>query len=115
MGAHIIDGKYLAATLRMQIKDRVTQKILHGGRTPGLAVILVGADPASEVYVRSKRKACGEVGIVSFSYDLPVDTTQTALLTLIDGLNNNAVTLTTVRVQLSWRVKLDAGFRQHDG
>ena len=89
MGAHIIDGKYLAATLRMQIKDRVTQKTLRGGRAPGLAVILVGADPASEVYVRSKRKACSEVGIVSFSYDLPVDTTQAALLTLIDGLNNN--------------------------
>ena len=89
MGAHIIDGKYLAATLRMQIKDRVTQKTLRGGRAPGLAVILVGADPASEVYVRSKRKACSEVGIVSFSYDLPIDTTQAALLTLIDGLNNN--------------------------
>lgn len=89
MGAQIIDGKYLAATLRMQIKDRVTQKTLRGGRTPGLAVILVGADPASEVYVRSKRKACSEVGIVSFSYDLPIDTTQAALLTLIDGLNNN--------------------------
>lgn len=89
MGAHIIDGKSLAATLRMQIKHRVTQKILHGGRTPGLAVILVGADPASQVYVRSKRKACSEVGIVSLSYDLPANTTQATLLTLIDKLNNN--------------------------
>lgn len=89
MGAHIIDGKSLAATLRTQIKHRVTQKILHGGRTPGLAVILVGADPASQVYVRSKRKACSEVGIVSLSYDLPANTTQATLLTLIDKLNNN--------------------------
>lgn len=90
MSARIIDGKSIAASLRSDIKLRLSQKILEGGRPPGLAVILVGENPASQVYVRSKRKACEEVGIVSFSYDLPADTTQNALLALINQLNNNA-------------------------
>lgn len=90
MSARIIDGKSIAASLRSDIKLRLSQKALEGGRPPGLAVILVGENPASQVYVRSKRKACEEVGIASFSYDLPADTTQTALLALIDQLNNNA-------------------------
>jgi methylenetetrahydrofolate dehydrogenase (NADP+)/methenyltetrahydrofolate cyclohydrolase len=90
MSARIIDGKSIAASLRSDIKLRLAQNTSHGARTPGLAVILVGANPASQVYVRSKRKACEEVGIVSFSYDLPADTTQNDLLALIDQLNNNA-------------------------
>jgi methylenetetrahydrofolate dehydrogenase (NADP+)/methenyltetrahydrofolate cyclohydrolase len=90
MSARIIDGKSIAASLRSDIKLRLAQNTSQGARTPGLAVILVGANPASQVYVRSKRKACEEVGIVSFSYDLPADTTQNDLLALIDQLNNNA-------------------------
>ncbi|OGI56839.1 MAG: bifunctional methylenetetrahydrofolate dehydrogenase/methenyltetrahydrofolate cyclohydrolase [Candidatus Muproteobacteria bacterium RBG_19FT_COMBO_61_10] len=90
MSARIIDGKSIAASLRSDIKLRLAQNTSHGARTPGLAVILVGANPASQVYVRSKRKACEEVGIVSFSYDLPADNTQNDLLALIDQLNNNA-------------------------
>lgn len=89
MSARILDGKSIAASLRLDIKLRLSQKTARGGRPPGLAVILVGEDPASQVYVRSKRRACEEVGIVSFSYDLSSDTTQDALLALIGELNAN--------------------------
>lgn len=89
MSARIIDGKRIAASLRSDLQRRLTQKAAQGARVPGLAVILVGENPASLVYVRSKRKACTEVGIVSFSYDLPSDTTQSDLLALIDELNAN--------------------------
>ena len=90
MSARIIDGKNIAALLRSDIKLRLAQRSSLGKRAPGLAVILIGENPASQVYVRSKRKACEEVGIVSFSYDLPADTTQSAVLTLITQLNDNA-------------------------
>ena len=89
MSARILDGKSIAASLRLDIKRRLSQKTARGGRPPGLAVVLVGEDPASQVYVRSKRRACEEVGILSFSYDLSSDTTQAALLTLIGELNAN--------------------------
>lgn len=90
MSARIIDGKSIAALLLSDIKLKLSQKTSRGGRPPGLAVILVGENPASQVYVRSKRKACEEVGIASFSYDLPIVTTQSALLALIDELNANS-------------------------
>jgi methylenetetrahydrofolate dehydrogenase (NADP+) / methenyltetrahydrofolate cyclohydrolase len=99
MSARIIDGKRIAALLRSDIKLRQAQRSSQGMRAPGLAVILVGENPASQVYVRSKRKACEEVGIVSFSYDLPADTTQNTLLTLITQLNNN-VEVDGILVQL---------------
>ena len=83
MAAQIIDGKAQAAELRNKVKNSVAQRLAHGKRAPGLAVILVGADPASQVYVGSKRRACGEAGILSKSYDLPGDTAQTALLALV--------------------------------
>ena len=89
MTAALIDGKLIAQQLRHSVKDKVQQRIENGLRAPGLAVILVGSDPASQVYVGSKRKACEEVGFVSRSYDLPPTTTQDELFNLIDELNND--------------------------
>ncbi len=87
MTAQIIDGKQIAATLRAELRTRVAQRTARGLRAPGLAVVLVGTDPASEVYVRNKRRACDDVGIASFAHDLPASTSQAELLALIDELN----------------------------
>ena len=87
MRAKILDGKATAAALRQDIKAGVALRIAAGKRPPGLAVILIGADPASAVYVRSKRRGCEEAGIKSVSHDLPADTSQVNLLALIDTLN----------------------------
>ena len=89
MTASLIDGKAVAAQLRQSVKEGVEKRINNGLRAPGLAVILVGLDPASQVYVGSKRKACEEVGFVSRSYDLPNTTSEAELLTLIHKLNND--------------------------
>ena len=89
MSAEIIDGKAIAAHLRQHIKQRVDARVAAGKRTPGLAVILVGQDPASEVYVRNKRKACEEAGLLSFAYDLPASTPHDKLIKLIDELNED--------------------------
>ncbi|MGL5287004.1 5,10-methylenetetrahydrofolate dehydrogenase (NADP+) [Aeromonas sp. RU39B] len=89
MSAKIIDGKLVAQTIRSQVAAQVKERVAQGKRAPGLAVILVGSDPASQVYVGSKRRACDEVGFISRSYDLPADATQEALLALIDQLNDD--------------------------
>jgi len=89
MTAQIIDGKAIAAALRGQVKKNIEKRKAQGQRVPGLAVVLVGADPASRVYVRNKRLACDESGVNSFSYDLPDATPETELLALIDELNAN--------------------------
>ena len=89
MTAQIIDGKHIAAELRKTLKKRIDKRLVSGLRKPGLAVILVGCDPASEVYVRNKRKGCEEVGIESIAYDLNSETTQEKLLSIIDELNEN--------------------------
>ena len=89
MTAQIIDGKAIAKELRAQLKTKVEGRVALGARAPGLAVILVGADPASQVYVRNKRKASSDVGIKSFSYDLPATTSQAELEALIDECNAN--------------------------
>ena len=82
----IIDGKKIAATLREKLKDNVLKFRTERGREIGLAVVLVGNNPASQVYVRNKIKACEEVGIKSFAYYLPENTSQSALEELIVGL-----------------------------
>src|SRR5512139_1353019 len=87
MTAQIIDGKAVSAQIRQEIKRRIEQRAAQGKRLPGLAVILVGSDPASEVYVSHKRKDCQEVGIRSIAHDLPADTPQEKLLAIIDELN----------------------------
>lgn len=85
--AHILDGKLFAAKVRARVADHVARLKEGHGLTPGLAVVLVGDDPASQVYVRSKGKMTVEVGMASFEHRLPVDTSETALLALIQKLN----------------------------
>ncbi len=89
MKAHLIDGKMIAQSVRTHVATYVHSLQQAGKRVPGLAVVLVGADPASQVYVNNKRKACDEVGFLSRSYDLPADTSEEALLALIDSLNTD--------------------------
>jgi len=87
MSAKLIDGKAIAAELRQELKQQVTQRLSENLSAPGLAVIMIGEDPASAVYVRNKRKACEEVGIVSFAYDLENNISEHELIKLIDDLN----------------------------
>ena len=89
MTAQIINGKAIADNLLDSIKERINQRLSAGKRAPGLAVILVGADPASAIYVRNKRLACEKVGIHSVAYDLPATTTEQELLALITQLNQD--------------------------
>jgi methylenetetrahydrofolate dehydrogenase (NADP+)/methenyltetrahydrofolate cyclohydrolase len=89
MTAKLLDGKSIAARLRQSVKKQVQARIDQGLRPPGLAVVLVGDDPASQVYVRHKRNACAEVGIISKSFDLSENTSQEKLLALLDQLNED--------------------------
>jgi methylenetetrahydrofolate dehydrogenase (NADP+) / methenyltetrahydrofolate cyclohydrolase len=90
MTAKIIDGKAIAEDLLNNIKTKVASRTVAGKRAPCLAVVLVGADPASAIYVRNKRKACDKVGIRSISHDLPASTSEADLFALIDSINNDA-------------------------
>ena len=87
--AQIIDGKKISAEIRAEIKEKTLAFEAKNGFRPGLAVIIVGADPASQVYVRNKRRACEEVGFYSEAYELPEDTTQSELIELVDKLNRD--------------------------
>ncbi|KQQ54579.1 bifunctional 5,10-methylene-tetrahydrofolate dehydrogenase/5,10-methylene-tetrahydrofolate cyclohydrolase [Pseudomonas sp. Leaf127] len=107
MTAKLIDGKAIAASLRQQIAERVAERRQQGLRTPGLAVILVGSDPASQVYVSHKRKDCEEVGFLSQAYDLPATTTQVELTDLIDRLNDDTQ-VDGILLQLPLPAHLDA-------
>ncbi|EPA8593229.1 bifunctional methylenetetrahydrofolate dehydrogenase/methenyltetrahydrofolate cyclohydrolase FolD [Vibrio parahaemolyticus] len=89
MTAQNIDGTLISQTVRSEVAARVKARVAAGLRAPGLAVVLVGEDPASQVYVGSKRRACEEVGFVSESFDLPASTSEEELLALIDELNND--------------------------
>ncbi|ADP11864.1 bifunctional 5,10-methylene-tetrahydrofolate dehydrogenase/ 5,10-methylene-tetrahydrofolate cyclohydrolase [Erwinia sp. Ejp617] len=90
MVAKIIDGKTIAQQVRNEVAGLVQQRLAAGKRAPGLAVVLVGENPASQIYVGSKRRACEEVGFLSRSYDLPASTSEAQLLDLISELNNDA-------------------------
>lgn len=89
MTANILNGKSIAAQVRIDIKTQVERRVHDGKRRPGLAVVLVGRDPASQIYVQSKRKACEEVGILSRSLDLPHNISQAELLALVERLNQD--------------------------
>ncbi|MGC0841539.1 bifunctional methylenetetrahydrofolate dehydrogenase/methenyltetrahydrofolate cyclohydrolase FolD [Pantoea agglomerans] len=89
MAAKIIDGKTIAQQVRVEVAEKVKQRLAAGKRAPGLAVVLVGENPASQIYVASKRRACEEVGFHSRSYDLPATTREAELLELIDALNQD--------------------------
>ncbi|SFX07725.1 bifunctional methylenetetrahydrofolate dehydrogenase/methenyltetrahydrofolate cyclohydrolase FolD [Marinospirillum alkaliphilum] len=87
MSAQLIDGKQAALDIRNTLAEQVRRRLADGKSAPALAVILVGADPASEVYVRNKHLACEKAGIISHSHTLPAETTQQQLEVLIDQLN----------------------------
>ncbi|EJC1072375.1 bifunctional methylenetetrahydrofolate dehydrogenase/methenyltetrahydrofolate cyclohydrolase FolD [Vibrio cholerae] len=89
MTAQNIDGTLISQTVRSEVAARVKARVQAGLRAPGLAVVLVGEDPASQVYVGSKRCACEEVGFVSKSFDLPATASEEALLSLVEELNND--------------------------
>lgn len=89
MTAQIIDGKAFAATVREKVAAHVARIKSEAGITPGLAVVLVGEDPASQVYVRSKGKQTVEVGMNSYEHKLEADTSEADLLAVIDRLNND--------------------------
>ena len=104
--ALMIDGKAFAEKLRDEIANRVNKlKNLHN-LTPGLAVVLVGSDPASEIYVRNKQKMTSQAGMKSIEHKLPADTSQKELLTLIDGLNSDP-SVNGILVQLPLPDQLD--------
>ncbi|UDL03367.1 bifunctional methylenetetrahydrofolate dehydrogenase/methenyltetrahydrofolate cyclohydrolase FolD [Marinobacter sp. CA1] len=107
MTAKLINGKEIAAQVRQQVAAGVEARRQQGLRAPGLAVVLVGNDPASQVYVGNKRKACEEAGIISLSYDLPENTSQEALEALIEELNENTA-VDGILVQLPLPSHLDA-------
>jgi len=107
MSAKLINGKDIAAQVRQRVAAGVEARKQKGLRVPGLAVVLVGNDPASQVYVGNKRKACEQAGILSLSYDLPADTSQQALEALVDELNENP-TVDGILVQLPLPSHLDA-------
>jgi methylenetetrahydrofolate dehydrogenase (NADP+)/methenyltetrahydrofolate cyclohydrolase len=87
MTAALLDGKAVAAVIRQSLAEKVAKRVASGLAPPGLAVVKVGDDPASLVYVQNKRKACNETGFLSLAYDLPESTTESELLALISQLN----------------------------
>lgn len=107
MNAHILDGKALAQSLRQRIQAQVAVWRAEGRRAPGLAVILVGNDPASEVYVRNKRAACEAGGLESHHHHLPATTSQVDLLALIETLNADP-TVDGILVQLPLPPHMDS-------
>jgi methylenetetrahydrofolate dehydrogenase (NADP+)/methenyltetrahydrofolate cyclohydrolase len=114
MPAHIIDGKAQAARLRATIAGDVA-KLSGRGIKPGLAVVLVGNDPASQVYVRSKAKQTVEAGMASFEHRLPLDTPEAALLTLVAALNHNdAVDGILIQLPLPPQINADKVLRAID-
>lgn len=104
--AEIIDGKKVSSEIRAEIKDRVVELNKTYGKVPGLAVVLVGDDAASAVYVRMKGKGCEEVGMNSYQHILPGLTSQDELLTLIDKLNNDS-NVNGILVQLPLPKQID--------
>lgn len=107
MTATILDGKTLAKQIRQHLAIQIKKRQTQGLRRPSLAVLLVGSDPASLVYVAHKRKDCEDVGIISLAYDLPVDTSQQELTELINQLNDNP-NVDGILVQLPLPQHIDA-------
>jgi 5,10-methylene-tetrahydrofolate dehydrogenase/methenyl tetrahydrofolate cyclohydrolase len=89
MTAEIIDGKAIAAALKEELKEKVAQRVAQGKSVPGLATVLIGENPASQVYVRMKKRNCEKIGIRSFSIELPGDITQEEAEQAVRDLNEN--------------------------
>ncbi|OAZ96225.1 bifunctional methylenetetrahydrofolate dehydrogenase/methenyltetrahydrofolate cyclohydrolase FolD [Halomonas sp. G11] len=107
MTAQLIDGKAIAANVRQHVAQQVAARQQAGKRAPGLAVVVVGDDPASQVYVNNKHRACEQAGILSFQHALPSDTSQQTLEALVDQLNDDP-TVDGILVQLPLPDALDA-------
>ncbi len=107
MTATIIDGNAISSALKERVRSAVAERVARGERAPGLAVVLVGSDPASQVYVGKKRQACEQLGIRSHAFDLPAETTQAELLALIDRLNADPQ-VDGILVQLPLPAQIDA-------
>lgn len=107
MTAQLIDGKAIAANVRQRVAEKITARQQAGNRAPGLAVVVVGEDPASHVYVSNKHRACEQAGILSFQHTLPATTTQETLETLVDQLNADPA-VDGILVQLPLPAHLDA-------
>lgn len=107
MGAQLLEGNSISANIRAGIKANVDALLADGGRRPGLAVVLLGRDPASTVYVRNKRNACAAAGFLSEVYELPETTPQGQLLDLIDRLNADA-RIDGILIQLPLPDRIDA-------
>jgi methylenetetrahydrofolate dehydrogenase (NADP+) / methenyltetrahydrofolate cyclohydrolase len=106
MHAKLIDGKAIAETLREEVKKQVSERIAKGLSAPGLATVIVGDNPASRVYVRMKHKACQEANILSIGHELPADTSQEKVETLVKTLNEDP-TIHGILVQLPLPAGLD--------
>jgi methylenetetrahydrofolate dehydrogenase (NADP+)/methenyltetrahydrofolate cyclohydrolase len=106
MAAKIIDGKALAARVRAGLAEEA-KRLAERGVQPGLAVVLVGEDPASQVYVRNKTRACAEVGFRTFDHHLPADTSEAALLALVAQLNGDR-NVDGILVQLPLPAQIDS-------
>lgn len=104
--AKIIDGKAISAQIREEIAEKVKEYKSRTGNLPGLAVVIVGENPASQVYVRNKKRACEQVGFNSWVYEMPENTTQEELNALIDKLNNDKA-VHGILVQLPLPKQLD--------
>ena len=104
--ATIIDGKRISAEIRAELSEKTQEFIREYGIAPGLAVIIVGQDPASQVYVRNKHKACAEVGFYSEVHELPADASEQQVMDLIDSLNQNG-SIHGILVQLPLPKHLD--------
>lgn len=89
MSANVIDGKQIAEDIRLKVKEAVAARVKNGLPVPGLATVLVGDNPASAVYVRSKHKACEEVGIISYAHTLSADASQAEVENLVSSLNSD--------------------------
>ena len=108
MTAQLLDGKAIAASLKQDLKIATDKHLAAGKRRPGLAVVLIGGDPASQVYVGSKRRSCEEIGFKSESYDLPASTSESDLLALIDQLNaDNEIDGILVQLPLPSHINAD--------
>ncbi|MDO8953482.1 MAG: bifunctional methylenetetrahydrofolate dehydrogenase/methenyltetrahydrofolate cyclohydrolase FolD [Gammaproteobacteria bacterium] len=106
MTAQIIDGKHIAQQLRNTVKQSVENRLNNGLRAPGLAVVIIGEDAASQIYVKNKRQACAEVGFISKHFDLPVETSEEKLLALINALNHDAA-IDGILIQLPLPAHID--------
>jgi methylenetetrahydrofolate dehydrogenase (NADP+) / methenyltetrahydrofolate cyclohydrolase len=89
VSARIVDGKAVAAAVRERVRAEVAELVAEGRRAPGLATVLVGEDPASQIYVRKKHEACGEAGMRSLHHELPTETTEGRLLELVGELGHD--------------------------